>query len=389
MTIVDGTDPLAAARDLAPRIRDAAPQIEFERRLPAELAEAMRDAGLFHLAVPRSYGGLETDPVEASRVIEEVSAADGSAGWCVMLAAQSGLYCGFLPPAVAGSIFEPGGVFAGTARPVGRAVPSVSDNRSGYMIAGRWPFASGSSHATHFTGEALLYEGGSQTPSKDADGNDRVIAFFVPREQVVVHDTWDTVGLRGTSSNDFEVTGAFVPLDHVFDFSRPYHGWALFRCGGLIFMNHGAQALGLARAAIEAAVETFTTKRGWGGVPLQEVGRVQETIAIATARFEAAKAYYYQSAQALWDDVQASDGEGDVTLRARVRLAASHAVTESLGAVDLLHRAMATTAIQRSNPLDRIFRDIHTAAAHVMVGPLVYEAAGRVLLGRDADFPLF
>lgn len=383
------TDPLAAARDLAPRIREAAPQIEAERRLPQALADEMRDAGLFHLAVPRSYGGVEADPVTASRVIEEISAADGSAGWCVMLAAQSGLYCGFIPPAVAASIFEPGGIFAGTARPIGRAVPVTEGARDGYTISGRWPFASGSSHATHFTGEALLYEDGGDTPSKDESGNDRVVAFFVPRDQVVIHDTWDTTGLRGTASNDFEAAPTFVPADHVFDFSTPQHDWPLLRCGGLIFMNHGAQALGLARAALEAARETFTTKRGWGGVPLQEVGRVQETVAIATARFEAAKSYYYGSAEALWQDVQSSGGEGDPVLRAKVRLAANHAVTESLGAVDLLHRAMATTAIQRANPLDRIFRDIHTAGAHVMVGPLVYEAAGRVLLGRDADFPLF
>ncbi|MCA9847679.1 MAG: hydrolase, partial [Dehalococcoidia bacterium] len=93
--------------------------------------------------------------------------------------------------------------------------------------------------------------------------------------------------------------------------------------------------------------------------------------------------------EALWRDVLASGAEGAPELRAKARLAASHAVTESLGVVDSLHRACATTAIQRSNPLDRIFRDMHTAAAHVMVGPLVYEAAGRVLLGRPADFPLF
>src|SRR5690606_30959377 len=133
----------------------------------------------------------------------------------------------------------PRGVFAGTARPIGRAVPADA----GYTISGRWPFASGSSHATHFTGEALLYEGGSETPSKDDQGNDRVVAFFVPREQVTVHDTWDTTGLRGTASNDFEVNEVFVPAEHVFDFSTPQHDWALLRCGGLIFINHGAQAL--------------------------------------------------------------------------------------------------------------------------------------------------
>ncbi len=379
------SDPLAAALEVAPLIRQAADRIEVERRLPEDVVLAMRDAGLFHLAVPRSYGGVEADPVTASRIVEEISAADGSAGWCVMLAAQAGLYAGFIDPDAAREVFEAGGIMAGTARPIGRAVPSDG----GYVISGRWPFASGSSHATHFSGEALLYEGGSETPSKDEQGNDRVVAFFVAREQVTVFDTWDTAGLRGTASNDFEVRDVFVPQAQVLDFSSPRHEWALLRCGGLIFMNHGAQVMGMARAALEAARETFVTKRGWGGVPLQEVGRVQETFAIATARLDAARAYYYESAESLWQDVQASGSDGDLVLRAKVRLAASHAMTESVAVVDLLHRAMATTAIQRSSAMERVFRDVHTAAAHVMVGPLVYEAAGRVLLGREPDFPLF
>lgn len=381
---------LETAQRLVPAIRAAGERIEDARRLPPDIVEQLRDAGLFHLVVPESYGGVEADPMTASRCVEEISAADGSAGWCVMLAMQAGLYGGFVSPEIAEGIFRPAdgrgpGVLAGAARPIGHAVPA----EGGYRISGRWPFASGSSHATHFSGEALLYEGGSEAPTKNEDGTDRVVAFFVPREEVTVHDVWNTTGLRGTASNDFEITDVFVPQEHVFDFSTPRHEWALFRCPALIFMNHGAQALGLGRAALEAAREVFVGKRGWGGVPLQEVGRVQETFAMATARFEAAHTYYYAAGQELWRDAVESGGEGDPVLRATARLAANHAVTESLGVVDLLYRACATSAIQRSNRLDRVFRDIHTAAAHVMVGPLVYEAAGRVLLGRDADFPLF
>ena len=257
----------------------------------------------------------------------------------------------------------------------------------GYWVSGRGPFASGSSHASHVTGEALIYDDGGAKPRKDESGNDVVLVFFVPRADVTVFDNWDTTGLRGTASNNLAIEEAFVPQRQVFDFAEPQHEWPLFRCGGLIYMNHGAQA------AVAGAREVFTSKRGWGGVPLQEVGRAQETFAMAQARFESAEGYYYRTAELLWNDVQRSGGEGDVTLRTKVRLAASHAMTESLAVVDVLHRACATSAIARShggqNPLDRVFRDIHTAAAHVMVGPLVYEAAGRVLLERDADFPLF
>jgi len=202
------------------------------------------------------------------------------------------------------------------------------------------------------------------------------VPFFVPRAEVTVYDV-GTRRLRGAASNDLEIVDVFVPDGHVFDFSTPRHEWALYRCGALTFMNHGAQALGLGQAALAAAREIVTSKRGWGGVPLQEVGRVQETFAIAHARFEAAQTYHYATGDALWADVLASEGEGDPALRAKARRAASHAATESLAVVDMLHRACATTAIQRSSPLDRIFRDMHTAVVQV-----------RVLLGRNADFPL-
>ena len=72
-----------------------------------------------------------------------------------------------------------------------------------------------------------------------------------------------------------------------------------------------------------------------------------------------------------------------------MRLATSHAATASVRAVDLLHSALATTAIFTKSPLERQFRDIHTASAHVMVSNLTYEAAGRVELGMGPDFPFF
>src|SRR5690606_11193478 len=98
-TIDIDSDALEAARALAPRIREAAPLIEAERRLPGEIAEAIRSAGLFHLMVPRDLGGREADPLVHLQVVEEIAAADGSAGWCVMIANQVGPYAAFMEPA--------------------------------------------------------------------------------------------------------------------------------------------------------------------------------------------------------------------------------------------------------------------------------------------------
>lgn len=380
-------DPVDAAKGLSDRVTAAASTIEQERRLPPDLVAAMREAGLFHALVPASYGGLEANPVEAARSVEEVAAADASAGWCVMLAAQTAAFSGLLPEDAAREIYGDGGIVAGTARPIGRAI-AVSEPSAGYIVSGRWPFASGSSHADWFMGECVVYDG--EEPRRDEEGNNVTRAVFVRRPEVTVHDTWHTTGLRGTASNDFSIENVFVPEHRGFQMlqAEPVHPSPLFQFPHLIFMNHGSHALGIARAALAAATEVANSKKGWGDQPLREVLRIQAAIAEATAIIESARHYLYAMGDQLW--AAALDGSEDtLLLRSRLRLAASHAATSSVRAVDLLHSTMGTTAIFEQSPLERQFRDIHTAAAHVMIGPLTYQAAGRIELGMEPDFPFF
>jgi alkylation response protein AidB-like acyl-CoA dehydrogenase len=378
---------IEAAHDIAPRARALAAQTEREGRVPPELVAEIKDAGLFHLLLPREYGGAEVDPMTASRVVDIISAADGSTGWVVMLAAQSCSFAGMMPPDDARTIWGTGGIVAGTANPVGRAVWTDTPE-PGYIITGRWGFASGSSHATWFTGECVVYDG--DQPRKDADGNDVTRVVFVLRDdKVKVYETWNVTGLRGTASNDFSIEGAFTPASRGFQMlvTPPVHPWPLYRALPLLFINHGAQALGVARGAIESATEVARKKRGWGGVPMTELPRIQMALAQATALVESASDYMYGTATRLWEAVLA--GEETPDLRARTRLATSNAATMAVQAVDTLHNALGTAAIMADNPIERQFRDIHTAAKHVMIGHMTYEAAGRVLLGMEPQFPFF
>jgi alkylation response protein AidB-like acyl-CoA dehydrogenase len=381
------TDPVAAARELQPRIREAAAQIERERKLPPELVQELVRAGLFHMMIPRSLGGEEIDPISSAQAVEEIAFADASTGWCVMLAAQSTMFAGLLPEKDALEVFSNGGIVAGTARPIGRAV-ATREPSDGYLVSGRWPFASGSTHATWFMGECIVYDG--EAPRKDAKGDNVTRAVFVPAADVTIYDTWDTMGLRGTASNDFSVEHVFVPASRGFQMlvTEPIHPWVLYTALPLGFMNQGSHALGIARAAIEAAAEIMKSRRGWGDQPLHEMPRLQTVIAEATALAGSARSYLYETARELWAAALAGDASA-AQLRSRVRLAASHAASTSVQAVDLLHAALATSAIFTGNPLERQFRDIHTAAAHVMVGPLTYQAAGRVELGLTPEFPFF
>ena len=379
-------DHVAAAKALAPRVAELADDIERERALVPELVAAFRDAGFFHMPVPKDRGGLQSDPVTAAKVVEEISAGDGSAGWCVMIAQQNAGFSGFLPVERAKEVWGNGQIVCGTARPTGRAVKQGD----GFVVTGRWPFASGSSHADWFGAECMLFDG--DEPIKDAEGNQKSRMLMVPRSEVIIHDTWHTTGLRGTASNDFEVKGALVPADRGFQMlvDPPLSDWALFRVPMTIFVNHGSQAVGVAKGAIRSAVAIAEKKVGYGSDrPMRETPRIQGVIAEATVAVAAAREYMYQQTELLWQKALAGESDAEPLLRARVRLATSHAARSSVHAVDLLHAALGTSSLFQNTPLERQFRDIHMAAAHVMISQFTFEAAGRVEMGLPAEFPFF
>ena len=375
-----------AAKSLAPRVAELANDIETERRLVPELVEAFRQAGFFHFPVPEAAGGLQVDPVTAAKVVEEISAGDGSAGWCIMIGQQNAAFSGFLVNERAREVWGDGQIACGTARPTGRAVKQGEN----FVVTGRWPFASGSSHADWFAAECMLFDG--DEPLRNADGNHLSRMLMVPRSEVTIYDTWHTTGLRGTASNDFEVKGAVVPADRGFQMlvTPPQSDWALYKIPGATFVNHGSQALGVAKGAINSAIAIAEKKVGYGSdKPLRETPRIQGVVAEAIVSVAAAREYLYQQTEALWQKALAGQSDSDPVQRARVRLATSNAARASVHAVDLLHAALGTSALFQNTPLERQFRDIHMAAAHVMISQFTYEAAGRVEMGLEAEFPFF
>jgi alkylation response protein AidB-like acyl-CoA dehydrogenase len=378
--LVEDMDFLAAARELMPVIRAAADQAEAERRLPASLVASLRDAGMFRMAVPRSHGGPEAGPITIGRVVEELAAVDASAAWCVMLANQAATSAGFLPADGALEVFgRRDAIPAAVLRPAGRA--EIVDG--GFQATGRWPFASGSTHATWLGGECVITRDGE--PVKDDEGREVVRLLLFPHTDVTVHDTWHTTGLRGTGSHDFSVDGAFVPerRSYRIHVDPPVHPSPIFRTAPLTYITHGSHALGIGQAAIDATIEMAAGKPA-----LREQTRLQGQIADAQALVESGRAYLYGAAQELWQTVNAG-GEGSPAQRARVRLATSHALRSALQAVELLYRGTGTAAIFTTGRLDRLFRDIQTAAAHVMVSPMTFEASGRVALGMEPRMLLF
>ena len=117
-------DVVTAAISLVPRIHAAREEGEATRRVPPALAEALAAAGLFQMYRPRSMGGPELPPLTVFRAIEALSKADGSVGWCAMIATVFSAFAGWLPVEVGRALCgQPSDLrVAGSLRPQGQAV---------------------------------------------------------------------------------------------------------------------------------------------------------------------------------------------------------------------------------------------------------------------------
>lgn len=377
-------DAVQAAATICPIAAAGAETAERTTRLSPELVDALAAADLFRLCVPRSLGGRETDAGEVILAIEELARGDGAAGWCLMIAATSGLISGWLDAAAAREVFgDPakpcGGVFA----PRGRAVAEGD----GYRVSGRWAFSSGVGHSAWMLGGCVAFDG--EQPRLLNSGAPDVTVMAWPRADLELVETWSVTGLRGTGSHDMQLEDVFVPSARAVSLftahpvqDGPLYAFPIF---GLLAVGVSAVGLGIARAAIDE----FAALAG-GRIPsmsrrsLAEHPAVQATIAQAQARVLAARALLHDAVAQAWEQA-AERREVDIERRAALRLAATHAAAESAHAVAAVYHAAGGSSIYTSSPLERRFRDVHTLRQHMIIGPSTWELTGRVLLGTDAD----
>ena len=204
------SDIVDRARALLPRIASLAAEIERERRLPAPLLDALHEARLFRLLLPRSQGGLETDPVTFFHVIEAIATEDASTAWCLSQAGGCAMAAAYLDPAVAHRVFgDPRAVLAWGPGPKAKAIAV----EGGYRATGVWAFASGGRHATWVGAQCPIFEANGN-PRLDDEGQQLVRTLLVPASEVEWSDIWNVVGLRGTASDQFALTDHFVRHDH-------------------------------------------------------------------------------------------------------------------------------------------------------------------------------
>jgi alkylation response protein AidB-like acyl-CoA dehydrogenase len=377
--------PVESARSLAEVVREAADDTERNRRVSPSLVARLAEAGLFRLCVPRLLGGLEADVSTLIRAIEELSQADGSTGWCLMIGATSGVVAGYLPDADAREIYgrDPNVVTGGVFAPKGTAVGAGNE----YRVSGRWAFASGCQHCAWLMGGCVVTEDGKPVVLPSGAPDSRMVLF--PASDARIHDTWTVSGLRGTGSHDIEVTDLRVPKSRsvsiVTDRPRESGALYLFPVFGLLAIGVASVAIGIARSALDE----FRSIAG-GKIPtgsrrrLADRAVTQAEVAQSEATLRSARAFLFDAVGEAWQDA-VREGVLPLERRAAIRLAATNAAIASARAVDVAYNAGGGSSIYDSSPLQRQFRDVHAVTQHVMVSPATWELAGRILLGLETD----
>lgn len=365
--------------DITPLLAARADEAERLRTLPHDLVDTLRWAGLFRMATPRDLGGAELPPVEIVRIVEECSRVDGSAGWTITIG-NAMAFLAWLDPAVAHDLLGTAWDVIGASvfAPTGRLVPAADGT---FRLSGTWSFTSGCRHADWFVNGAFVFDGDKprMIPGR---GPDWRLAVF-PASAATVVDNWDVLGLRGTGSHDVVADGIIVPAEHtIAPFGQParHDGplWRLpfFTLAGVFLVG---VPLGIARHALDEFAGMAMTKiRPPATAPIGADADLQVALARAEGGLQAARAFVYDALGALWDTACAGDVP-DTAQRARFLLANQQAMRAALDAVDTAFRFGGAGAARAGHPLQRCFRDIHTAAQHIYFAP---ESAKRYAMSR-------
>lgn len=375
---------LEEAAALRPVIRGYQAEIERDRCLPPPLVARLRAAGFYRMFVPRELGGLQVDVLTFFRAVELVAEGDGSVAWNLGTNAIAGSAALSLPRDGVRDLFDggPDVIFAGTIAPLGgRAVPVDG----GYVVDGRWRFGSGCREADWMVGTCEVYEG--DRPRRQPDGTPELRRVLVPAADCSIVDTWDVVGLRGTGSHDWMVSGVFVPTRRTQHFSTRWSQWPGTLYALPIHAYQGPHfspvATGIARAGLDALIELAGGKTPMRAAGLlREQVQVQEWLGHAEALLGAAQAYRTAVTTEIWQTVAAGRA-ASLDQQARCRLAACHAVDSAKQAMDLMYRAGGTTSIEHDHRLARCWRDVHAVGQTMPLHPEHYLLGGRVFLGLD------
>jgi len=384
--------PMEQVKNLEPVIRKYSNEAEKNRTLAEPVIKALKESGLYRIWRPSVYGGLEADPITGFEVVEELSKIDSTVGWNLNLSLGIETIMQWFPENAHAEVYSSNEevIFAGTWHPPGRAFP-VND---GFEVTGQWNIVSGCRYATWFLVNSMIMEG--EQPRMLENGHPELLLMLVPRKDIAIVETWNTIGMKGTGSHDIALEKVFIPAHRAVDM-LPIEKANGSGFRGSLYNNTvwyaisciAAPALGIARAAIDDTMELIKNKiPNYTETKLKDLQSVQMKLAESEATLRAARAYLYDEVKFSWE--RAKMGKR-ITMDGKVRLqiAATFAMDACLKSVRNIHDIAGLTGMRESHPIERHFRDIHTLRQHAFTSAARYQSVGQIMLGLEPNWGFF
>lgn len=360
-----------ALQSLLAELRARRSELHALGHIPQDIVTQFQALGLYRAFVPEQLGGAGTSPMEFLRLIETISAADGSAGWVASFGFAT-KYLSSLPAETLADLYADGPdmVFAGAVFPPQSAVPE----NGGYRVKGRWSFGSGSLGAS-LIGVGIKVEG-------EAGGLPRMAVMS--REKVKIEENWDVIGMFATGSHDLVVEDVWVPEHHtLIRGAAPSIDTAAYRYPT---MAMAAQVLavvgaGVARESIDELVRMATKQSITGGPSLGDRPAVQIAIAQMEAQLNSARAWFFQETERVWELAKAG---AEITARdcGMLRIASTHIAKTGADVTRRAFEMSGTTGIFTAHPLSRLLMDALVVAQHAFMNDGTWQSGGAVLLGK-------
>jgi alkylation response protein AidB-like acyl-CoA dehydrogenase len=373
----------ARVDDLLPLIEEKAAEAEELGRMTDVVVSALRATGIYTMLFPKDVGGAEISPVDSMSIVERLSYAHASAGWCTVVNNMEGTTMAiYIEDRGVDEVFKNGvditiagnGVPRGFARPVD----------GGYMIKGKWAYGSAIYHAEWIhTGCFITDDAGKMVIQPN--GQPKIVICHHPRSTIKLLGNWDVLGLRATGSFDYTIADAeelFVPtyMTYDFDIGAPLRGGPQGALGlaGYSALAHTSWAVGVGRRMLDELVKVIVQRTDPFGKS-SESASFKFQFAQAEAKYRAARALAYET----WKGVSDTCARGETPSQqqmtmVKLTLRHIHDVISEVGT--FAHRA-ARGASLHNTPMQRFYRDIHSGTQHILMSDQIVEECGRALMG--------
>jgi len=335
------------AEALVPVIAERAQEAETLRQMPKATVDDLVGSGLTRALQPRAFGGSGYGTSTHVQLTTRLAAGCVSTAWCQFVWSVHNAMLAYYPQEAQEEVWDvPETLIAASLGPVGKATPA----EGGIRLSGQWSFASGCDAA-----DWLLLGSVVEGPASEGE----LLLCCVPKREVEIVDNWHVSGLKGTGSKNVAAQEVFVPAHR----ARPFQE-TLLMCFDLGIAVIAGPLVGAAGAAVDRFRESLSERFLMTSLSRQsQMGSAKNRLAESAAEVYAARLLLERTAADIDARITASRAP-DSRWNARVSRDTAYAAQLATRATQRVFEASGGSALHESEPIQRIWRDVHAGHAH-------------------------